>query len=215
MAFLKLRKRVDTTEDKDTIESANLDVEHGGDADMMDGGARKRDLKAEMAGLNHNIYNNLVLEDYVYLKPRDLNSAIDEIILKKLKAKVEGYCIKPGYVIPNTIKIMSRSLGMINNANFDGITTYKVKYSAYVCNPAEGQIVQCIVGNIDKSQVICYIESVDTSPVEIYLFKHHHVGNVEFSMLKEDDIVNVKIAGSKYKYRDTQIIVIAEFLNKI
>jgi hypothetical protein len=55
---------------------------------------------------------------------------------------------------------------------------------------------------------------MDGSPVEIYLFKHHHVGNVEFSMLKEGDIVNVKIAGSKFKYRDTQIIAIAQFLDK-
>jgi len=117
--------------------------------------------------------------------------------------------------MPDSVKILSRSLGMINNANFEGITTYKVKYRADVCNPAIGQIIQCTVGNIDKSQVICYIDSPDKSPVEIYLFKHHHVGNVEFSLLKDGDIINVKVAGNKYEYRDTQIIAIAQFLDKI
>ena len=206
-----------------TIESDNLDVSHDTFDDTSGGGGTntiKKTVygKGEVSGLNHDIYNNLILEDYVYLKPADLNSAIDVIILKRLKDKVEGRCIKPGYLIPNTVKIISRSLGMINNANFDGTTTYKVKYSADVCNPAIGQIVQCIVGNIDKAQVICYIENIENasqSPVEIYLFKHHHVGNVEFSMLKDKDIVNVKIAGSKFKYRDTQIMAIAQFLDKV
>jgi hypothetical protein len=76
------------------------------------------------------------------------------------------------------------------------------------------QIIQCIVGNIDKSQVICYIDSPEISPIEIYLFKHTHVGNIEFSTLKEDDIINVKIGGSKWEYKDTQINSIAQFISK-
>jgi DNA-directed RNA polymerase subunit E'/Rpb7 len=177
----------------------------------MDGGGSKSDVDR----LNHDIYKSIMLNEYVYLLPKDLNKKIDDIILLKLKSKVEGRCIKPGYIMPDSVKILSRSLGMINNANFEGITTYKVKYSADVCNPAIGQIIQCTVGNIDKSQVICYIDNPDKSPVEIYLFKHHHVGNVEFSLLKQDDIINVKVAGNKYEYRDTQIIAIAQFLDKI
>jgi len=188
-------------DDNTIIENINMD---GGGAHNIDS-----------ENINHDIYKSIILDEHVYLKPRDLNNKIDEIILKKLKNKVEGRCIKCGYIMPNTVKIVSRSLGMINNANFEGITTYKVKYSADVCNPTIGQIVQCIVGNIDKAQVICYVDTEDKSPVEIYLFKHHHLGNVEFSLLKNGDIINVKIAGSKYEYRDTQIIAIAQFLDKV
>jgi hypothetical protein len=116
--------------------------------------------------------------------------------------------------MPNSVKIVMRSLGIINNANFDGITTYKIKYTANVCNPTINQIIQCNVGNIDKSQVICYIdEKSDNSPIEIYLFKHNHVGNVIFASLKEGDIINVKIGGSKWEFKDTQINSIAEFVS--
>jgi len=106
---------------------------------------------------------------------------------------------------------------MINNASFDGRTTYKIKYTCDVCNPVIGQIVQCKVGNIDKSQAICYIDNPETSPIEIFLCKHFnfHIGNAEFAALKENDIVNVKIAGSQWEYRDTQIKSIAQFINKV
>ena len=79
--------------------------------------------------IQQELYRNVLLEEYIYLKPADLNNKIDDIILQKLKRKVEGKCIKVGYVVPDSIKILTRSLGIINNTNFDGITMYKVKYS--------------------------------------------------------------------------------------
>ena len=162
---------------------------------------------------NNELYKTLLLDEYIYIKPIELNKKIDDIILFKLKRKVEGRCLKYGYVMPNSIEITTRSLGMINNASFDGTTTYKIKYTANICNPAINQIIQCIVSNIDKSQVICYIDKPEQSPMEIYLFKHNHVGNVEYASLKEGDIINVKIGGSKWEYKDTQINSIAEFIS--
>ncbi len=164
---------------------------------------------------NTELYKNVILDEFIYLKPADLNTKIDDIILLKLRRKVEGKCIKIGYVMPNSVKIIMRSLGIINNANFDGITTYKVKYTADICNPVIGSIVHCTVGNIDKSQIICYIDNADKSPVEIYLFKHHHLGNTEFAQLEKGDLINVKIGGNKWEYRDKQIISIAQFISKI
>jgi len=165
--------------------------------------------------VNEELYKNIVLDEYIYLKPTDLNFRIDNIILTKLKWKVEGKCHKVGYIIPNSIVIQSRSLGMINNASFDGMTTYKVIFTCNVCNPVIGQIIQCKVGNIDKSQVICYIGEISDSPIEIYLFKQNHVGNTEFAALKNNDIINVKIGGNQWGYNDKQINSIAQFVNLV
>ena len=165
--------------------------------------------------INEDLYKNVVLTEYIYLRPVDLNFKIDDIILSKLKLKVEGKCIKGGYIMPNTVSIQSRSLGKINNASFDGMTTFNVIFTCDICNPVIGQIIQCKVGNIDKSQVICYIDEYEVSPVEIYLFRQHHVGNVEFSNLKMGDIINAKIGGSKWGYKDTQINSIAQYVNLV
>ena len=172
----------------------------------------KSEIKFEF-NIKNELYKHILLQEYIYLKANDLNNKIDDIILLKLKRKVEGKCNKVGYIMPNSVNIKLRSIGMINNSNFDGVTTYKVKYTADICNPVIGQIIQCEVGNVDKSQVICYIDSPDKSPLEIYLFKHHHVGNAEFATLNKGDLITVKIGGSKWEYRDIQINTIAQFVS--
>ena len=165
--------------------------------------------------INEELYKNVVLNEYIYLRPADLNFKIDDIILSKLKMKVEGKCIKAGYIMPDTINIQSRSLGKINNASFDGMTTFNVIFTCNICNPVIGQIIQCKVGNIDKSQIMCYIDEYELSPIEIYLFRQHHVGNEEVSSLKIGDFINVKICGSKWGYKDTQINSIAQYVNMV
>lgn len=164
--------------------------------------------------INKDLYKTLVLEEIIFIKPIDLNKKIDDIILSKLKQNVEGKCLKYGYVMPNSIEIKKRSSGIINNASFDGNTTYKINYTAELCNPCINQNIQCKVENIDKSQLICYIDKPELSPIEIYLFKHNHSGNVEFLSLKQNDIINVKVGISNYKYKDKQIICIGEYLSK-
>jgi hypothetical protein len=62
---------------------------------------------------------------------------------------------------------------------------------------------------------VSYIDEYEISPIEIYLFRQHHVGNVEFSSLKNEDIINVKICGSKWGYKDTQINSIAQYVNLV
>lgn len=213
------------TKDED-IDSSKNDVEDEIIDDQDIENKEKEKEKEKHVEKDSELYKNVILDEFIYLKAADLNNKIDDIILLKLQKKVEGKCIKIGYVMPNSVKIVLRSLGIINNANFDGITTYKVKYTADICNPVIGQIVKCQVGNIDKSQTICYVDTPDTpttknmelsekSPIEIYLFKHHHLGNTEFAQLQKGDIINVKIGGSKWEYRDKQIISIAQYVNKL
>lgn len=165
---------------------------------------------------NNELYKYLLLEEYIYVIPSELYKNIDTIILSKLKKKNEGKCYgNYGYIMPNTVEITKRSVGLINNSSFDGKITYKVNYIANVCKPNDNIIVECIVTSIDKSQIICYIDNKKTSPLEIYLFKHNHQGSDEFLTLKEGDIVNVKIGGSKSQHKDTQIVCIAQYLHKI
>lgn len=167
------------------------------------------------ANNNYELYKNVVLTESIFLKPKFINSRMEETILNSLRAKLENKCIEAGYVVPNSIKIISRTLGMNNPANFEGVVTYNIKFSADVCNPAVGQIVVCRVNDMNKSQVICYItDNPKTSPLEIYLPRQNHIGVNEYNMLKIGDIIKVKIAGSQITAFDTQIVCIAEFVSQ-
>ena len=161
-----------------------------------------------------NIFETIKLKENIYLNSSDINHNISNIILNKLRKKVEGKCIKEGFIRRNSVNVLSRSLGVMNNSNFDSGVHYVVVYSADVCNLTNGQVIEAEVENIDKSQVICYIGNSNESPIEIYMFKHHHVGNTEFANLSKNDIVKIEIACSKYDFNDTQIVAIGKYISK-
>ena len=161
-----------------------------------------------------SIFETIKLKENIYLNSSDINHNINNIILNKLKKKVEGKCIKEGYIRKNSVKILSRSLGVMNNSNFDSGVHYVVLYSADVCNLTNGQVIEAEVDNIDKSQVICYLGNSYDSPIEVYMFKHHHVGNSEFANLNKNDIVKIEISCSKYDFNDTQIVAIGKYISK-
>lgn len=162
-----------------------------------------------------NIYQKLILTDSVNLNPKDINYNIDNVIKDKIKSKIEGKCIKEGYVKKDSVEIVNRSSGYLVNSNFTGIVNYSVKYSADVCMLSKNQIIECDVHSIDKSQVICYIGQKENSPVEVYLNKQHHVGNEQFHNLNIKDRIKVKISGIYFEFKDSQIITIAEFIDKV
>ena len=161
-----------------------------------------------------SIFQKVKLRENIYLTSSDINHNIESIIVNKLRKKIEGKCIKEGYIRKNSIAILSRSLGVMNNSNFEAGVHYVVVFSADVCHLSNGQMIEAEIENIDKSQVICYIGNPKESPIEIYMFKHHHVGNAEFANLNNHDIVNIKIACSKYDFNDTQIVAIGNYVSK-
>lgn len=162
----------------------------------------------------NDIYYTQVLDTCITIKPRDLNYDINTILHNNLKSKVEGCCIKEGYIKPNSTKIISRSNGQMNIANFNGNITYTIKYTADVCNPKIDNIIECIVSDNNKSAVNAYYDNEDTSPLNIFLPKQHHIGNTEFIKLNKNDLIKIKVTGTKYEYLDQEILVLGQFIEK-
>ena len=162
-----------------------------------------------------DIYESKVLSENINLSPKDTNYNIDEIIKKKLADKVEGKCVKEGYVRPGSIEIISRSSGHLINSDFTGKTNYVITFKADVCILSDNQIITCEVFNVDKSSVICYVGDPSVSPVELYLYKQHHIGNIDYANLKPEHIVKIKIVKSRFEFKYTQIRAIGELVEKV
>ena len=91
-------------------------------------------------------------EKKVSLNAKDLNkigkdAKIDDIILKKLREKLENKCSEHGFVIPETLVLLSRSMGYFEPGRFTGDAVYYVKAEGKVYYPADGTV---IVGEVLK-----------------------------------------------------------------
>lgn len=163
-----------------------------------------------------NIYEKRQLSTSLSIHPKTFNySDVNNIILEKLKKKVEGKCISDGFIKQESVEIISRSLGMLLNHDFNSNITYEIIYSADVCNPREGQTIEVVIDTIDETNTVCYYLDEESSPIEIYLFKQHYLENQEYAALQQGDRIIVKILDTQIEFGSKKILAIAEFIKKI
>ena len=65
-----------------------------------------------------DIFTQQILSGTIQLKPLEQNSGIDETILEKLKDKIEGKCDSFGYIKPDSVRVLKRSIGMCQPGQF-------------------------------------------------------------------------------------------------
>lgn len=106
--------------------------------------------------LNKLIYpcKDLILYTRVVLNPHQINNELYLNLKKNLMDKIEGKCIKDGYVI-QIHKIMDYKNGVIEPENFTGSVIYDIKYFAKVCMALkESTIVAKIVSFIPNANLL-------------------------------------------------------------
>ena len=131
-----------------------------------------------------------------------------------MKDKVEGKCDSIGYIKPDSVQVISRSMGEILQGQFNGSCVFYVKYSVDVCAPVEGMKVKCVVLNINKMGILCELSDVKPSPLNLILAKQHHMKNPKFEKIKINDIIDVEIVGVKIEYNEESILCIGVLYNK-
>lgn len=159
-----------------------------------------------------DIFTKQILSGMIQLNPLEHNNGIDETLLEKLKEKVEGKCDSFGYIKPESVNILKRSMGMCQPGQFNGNCNYKLAYSVEVCNPVEGMIIKCVVRNINKMGLFCEMAEISPSPISVILAKQHHMDESKdsFDNVKLNDVIQVEIVGKKFNYNDTIISCIGK-----
>lgn len=155
--------------------------------------------------MNKSIFTKNILNSVIQLKASEYNDSIDETLLEKLKNKIEGKCDSFGYIKPGSTQLIKRSIGELQQGQFNGACSFKITYSVDICNPVEGMLVKCVTRNINKMGIFCEIADLDPSPLSLILAKQHHLRNEKFESVKINDIINVEIIGIKFNYNDSKI----------
>ena len=149
-------------------------------------------------------------QEKVYLNPKDLRNdigSVDDILILKLKERLEQRCSPHGYVLPGTLELLTRSAGMVDSGRFSGDWAFLVKAKGSVLHPPEGTMVEVEVLKNNKMGVYAVYENA----IRIMVPRDLHLGDEEFDQLKVGDRIRVEIQKSRFQLRDPFIVSVAVY----
>ena len=153
-------------------------------------------------------------QEKVYLTPKDLRNdigSVDEILLIKLKERLEQRCSPHGYVLPGTLEILTRSAGMVDSGRFSGDWAFLVKAKGSVLHPPEGTMVEVEVLKSNKMGVYAVYENA----IRLMVPRDLHLGDDEFDNLKVGDRIKVEIQKSRFQLRDPFIVSVGVYRGNV
>ena len=152
-----------------------------------------------------------VFQEKIALAPIDLHSDIvsfDDILLKKLRAQLEGKCSKHGYVVPGSLELLSRSIGSSEKGRATADFLYYLKAQGKVYNPPDGLEVEGDV--MLKNKMGCYV--IIENAIRIMIPRDLHIGNEEFDGIELNDRIKIMIKKSQFRANAAHILSIGQFM---
>ena len=155
-----------------------------------------------------------IFEEKVSLSPKDMNREIlsfDDLLLRKMRAQIEGKCTKHGFLIPNSLKMLSRSYGYIEKGTFTADSMFYIKAQGRVYNPPNGTVVEGVVVRRSKAGLYLVIENA----VHVMVLRDLHIGNKEYDAVELGDTIRVEIKKSRFQINDPYILSLGQFLSVV
>lgn len=170
-----------------------------------------------------DVNKNFILAEFVdniKIHPKYIGKDIEKNILRELKQRKEGICSDHGYIKKSSIRIIKISSGKVEMSTFHGYINFMVKYSAMVCNPVKGNIVNAVVVNMNNFGILCssFIteDNGSKTPIlEIIIPKHSLTIQSDVDLknsIKINNEVKVQIVGKKYQLYNKKISIIGKIV---
>lgn len=164
-----------------------------------------------MASLKLNdIFFKTIIDYNLNINPIFLNKDLDINLNKILKNKIEGKCINEGYVLKDSVNIMDRSIGLLNNNQFDGHITFKLKVGLKVCNIPNETVIECIVKKKNKLGILA-----ELGPLLIIVPIELHKNKSYFKEININDKINVFVVGKTFKLNSKNISIYGKLNSEV
>ena len=152
----------------------------------------------------NDIYFHTQINRRVSLNPRFLDVDFAKYIEKIVKNNVEGMCIREGYVVPGTTIVLERSMGNLNNNQFNGNIIYDVKIGVKICNIPVNSVVKAPIIKMNKLGLLA-----ELGPLMIIVPKEIHSNKDAFKDIKIGDEIELLIIGKTFELNSKKISVYA------
>ena len=151
-----------------------------------------------------------VFEEQVSLTPKDMRdkvASVEALVQDKLQARLEGRCSRHGFVLPGTIKVLSRSMGSMEKGRFTGSFIFHVQAEGNVLNPPDGVVIEGEV--IRKNKMGMYVSYQDA--IRVIIPRDLHIGDEAFEAVEIGEKVEIEIKKSRFQVNDPYILSVGTF----
>lgn len=151
----------------------------------------------------------------VQLKPKEIGSNIDEVLLLKIKKDLENMCSKHGYIKNNSIKIIKRSAGQLIITHFNGNIAYNLQCIAEICNPAQGSILKCRIKAKNALGLLAegFYDNIPILQIIIPKLSAGIKSDIDIEKLKIGEEISIEVCGKKFLLYDKYISIIGRAIN--
>jgi DNA-directed RNA polymerase subunit E'/Rpb7 len=155
-----------------------------------------------------------IFEEQVTVTPKDMKrkiTSIEAILLSKLQAQLEGRCSRHGYVLPGSVRVLSRSMGVLEKGRFTGSILFHVQAEGDVLNPPDGIQVEGEV--IRKNKMGMYVSYENA--IRVIVPRDLHIGQKEFEDVEVGERVQVEVKKARFQVNDPYILAVGIFLKAL
>jgi len=154
-----------------------------------------------------------IFDTKVVLTSKDMNlvnenNSIDSILIKHLRTKMDGKCSVHGWVIPNTLNILSRTMGQLENGRFTGNIIFHIQAEGNIYNPANGTTVSGTVLLKNHNGIMFIYENA----IKVMIVRDLQIGNASFDSIQKGDKITAKILKSRFQVNDEFILSVADLV---
>jgi len=161
------------------------------------------------------MFHTIYLDERVALTYAEVNQIhksddIHDLLVTKLKERHESKCNANGYVRPDSVELMARSMGMAENGRYTGNLLYDCKMKCEVLYPKGGMVMDVLVIKVTKMGVYAVFEEA----IRVLVPRDIHLGNLEFDNIHEGDMITIRLERSEMKTNAPFIMAVGTLVSK-
>jgi len=159
----------------------------------------------------YGVYIQSLLTMKVVLPIVEVGKNMKENLEKIISRRNEGKCIAEGFIRPGSIKVVRYSSGNVMGQYVE----FETVFECMICHPVEGMLIECDVKTITKAGIHAeVVDSAGAVPITAFIARDHHFNDQNFSEIKENAKIVVRVIGTRYELNDPYICVIGKLVER-
>ena len=152
------------------------------------------------------LFNKQLFKIDLTLTPKEFGKNLDDRFLSSLKSRVEGkILLDKGFIEKDSVEILKRTSGTIEDNTFTGNLVSRVIYQANVCNPAIGSVVSARIQNVNNLGFLAL-----NGPLYIIVPREIHKNMELFTKYSRGEDIEIRIIRKELNFKENRINVVGQ-----